>query len=82
MRNYKIYIDLFDVYKDLIRFDLYEFRNPFALVFIEASDPDDACNTVILRIMRMIMRQDSSLETRIVCRKIRKYIRIDKIYAL
>jgi len=82
MINYKIFIDFFDIYEELIRFNLYEFHSPFTIIFIEASDPDDACNTASLRLMRMIMKQDDSIETRIVCRKIRKYLRIDKIYAL
>ena len=82
MRNYKIYIDFFDVYQELTKYNLYEFHTPFTILFIEASDPDDACNTAIYRLMYLIMRQDESLQTRIVCRKIRKYLRIDKIYAL
>jgi hypothetical protein len=82
MRNYKIFIDFFDVYEDLIKFDLYEFHSPFTIIFIEALDPDDACNIAALRLMRMIMKQDASIQTRIICRKIRKHIRIDKVYAL
>jgi len=82
MRNFKIFIDFFDVYEDLMRFDLYEFHSPFTIIFIEASDPDDACNIATLRLMRMIMKQDASIQTRIICRKIRKYLRIDKVYSL
>lgn len=82
MINYKIFIDFFDIYEDLMRFDLYEFHSPFTILFIEASDPDDACNTAALRLMRMIMKQDNSIETRIICRKIRRNLRIDKVYAL
>jgi len=82
MRNFKIFIDFFDVYEDLMRFDLYEFHTPFTIIFLEASDPDEACNTAALRLMRTIMKQDDSIETRIICRKIRKFLRIDKVYAL
>lgn len=82
MRNYKIFIDFFDVFPELLRFDLYEFHTPFTIIFIEATDPDDACNIAMYRLMRLIMKQDNSIATRIVCRKIRKYLRIDKVYAL
>jgi len=82
MQNYKIFIDFFDVFPDLMRFDLYEFHSPFTILFLEASDPDDACNTAMLRLMRLIMKQDNSISTRITCRKIRRLIRIDKVYAL
>jgi len=82
MINYKVFIDFFDVFPDLLRFDLYEFHTPFTILFIEASDPDDACSTAMFRLMNLIIKQERSIETRIVCRKIRKYLRIDKVYAL
>lgn len=82
MRNYKLYIDFFDVYPDLMDFDLYEFHTPFTIIFVEAADPDDACNIAMHRLMILIMKQDKSIKTRIICRKIRKYFRIDKVYAL
>jgi len=82
MRNYKLFVDFFDVYEELMAFNLYEFHSPFAILFIEASDPDDACEIAMHRLMRLIMKQDSSIETRIICRKIRKYLRIDKVYPL
>ena len=65
-----------------MRFNLYEFHSPFAILFIEASDPDDACEIAMHRLMRLIIKQDSSIKTRITCRNIRKYFRIDKVYAL
>ena len=82
MRNYKLFVDFFDVYEELMRFNLYEFHSPFAILFIEASDPDDACEIAMQRLMRLITKQDNSIQTRIICRKIRKYFRIDKVYAL
>lgn len=82
MRNYKLTIDLLDVYSDLSNYDIREFNYQFMLIFIEASDPDDACFSVINRIINAILKQDQSIEARILCRKIRKYIRFDKIEAL
>lgn len=82
MRNYKLLIDFFDIYPELTRFDLYEFHTPFMLIFIESQDPDEACHIAMLRLMKLIMKQDGSIETRIICRNIRRNFRIDKIYAL
>jgi len=82
MRNYKLTIDLLDLYSDLSNYDIREFNYPFILIFIEASDPDDACFMVINRIINAVLRKDSSVEARILCRKIRKYIRFDKIESL
>ena len=82
MRIYKLFVDFFDIYEELMRFNLYEFHSPFAILFIEASDPDDACEIAMHRLMRLIIKQDSSIKTRITCRNIRKYFRIDKVYAL
>lgn len=81
MRNYKIFIDFFDVYEELMRFNLYEFHNPFVILFVEASDPDDACEIAMHRLMRLIMKQDNSIQTRITCRNIRRHLRIYKVYS-
>lgn len=82
MQNYKVHIDLCDVYNDLILYDLRDFHHPFVLIFVEASDPDEACNVSINRIQSAIIKVDNSLKARIICRKIRKLIRIDKIESL
>lgn len=82
MRNFKISIDMSDLQSDLKQFLLREFSLPFCLIFIEADDPDDACYELLNRLMKLILSQKNTIETRIICRKIRKYLRIDKIYPL
>ncbi len=82
MRNYKISIDLSDLYLDLADFDLREYNKPFMLKFIEAENPDDACHVVLDRIIHEILLENDSIEARILCRKIRKHMRIDKIECL
>lgn len=82
MRNFKISIDLVDVHMQLRKFVLREYSLPYSLIFVEADDPDDACYLVLYRLMKLIMDQDPSIETRILCRKLKKYIRIDKITSL
>ena len=72
MPNYRMSIDLLDLYLELDRYDLREYRLPFSLYIIEADNPDDACSILLNRIMLAIMRKEPSIETRILCRKIRR----------
>jgi hypothetical protein len=82
MRNFRLSIDLSDLYIELRKFVLREYSLPFSLIFIEANDPDDACYMVLIKLMKLLMDQDPSLETRILCKKIKKHMRIDKIAQL
>lgn len=82
MRNFKVSIDLSDLQTDLKRFVLREFSLPFSIIFIEEDNPDDACYELLTRLMKLILSQNNSIETRIMCRKIRQKLRIDKIQAL
>ena len=82
MPNYRMTIDLLDLYIDLVRYDLREYRLPFSLYILEADNPDDACSTLLRRVMNAIMQKDPSMETRILCRKLRRFMRIDRIECL
>lgn len=82
MRNFRLSVDLSDLYTELKRFILREYSLPFSLIFIEAEDPDDACNTILIRLIKLLMDQDPSINTRILCRKIKRHMRIDKIAQL
>ncbi|NDD83987.1 hypothetical protein EBZ38_06880 [bacterium] len=82
MRNFRLSVDLSDLYLELKRFVLREYSLPFSLIFIEAEDPDDACNTILIKLIKLLMDQDPSINTRILCRKIKRHMRIDKIAQL
>jgi len=82
MRNFKISIDLSDLYLELVDLDMREFTQPFMLVFIEAENPDDACFEVISRIIQIILNNGKTIENRILCRKLKNKLRIEKIYSL
>lgn len=82
MRNFRLSLDLSDVYIDLEFFDLSEYNKPFMFKFISAKDPDDACNLIIRFIIQEIMNKSSSLKARILCKKIRRLVRIDKVESL
>jgi hypothetical protein len=82
MRNFKVNIDITDLFLDLKQFHLKEYPMPYLTLFIEADDPDDACYTLIQRLIKDILRRDTSISTRIFCRSIKKLIRFDKILSL
>lgn len=82
MRNFKIYIDLTDTYLELMELDLRICRTPFEVMFLEADNPDDACDKVLKRIVLAIMKESESLKNRILCEKIKRTIRIDRINPL
>ena len=82
MRNFKISIDLSSIYLELSHLNMREYTKPFMLVFIEAANPDDACITVIRRIISQIMNNGDSLENRIICQRVKRLIRIERIQSL
>ena len=79
MPNYRISIDLSDLVQDLNNYDLREYRLPFCLYFVEAANPDEACSVIMNRVMNALMKIRPDIETRIVCRKVRRFMRIDRV---
>lgn len=82
MINFRIMLDLSSVYRDIKHLKLKKYDSPFPTVFISAHDPDDACYLAISQLLKIILDQDSSIMMRIVCRRIKKHVKIDKIYIL
>jgi hypothetical protein len=82
MRNYRIMIDISSIYPYIRHLKLRSYNSPFPTIFISANDPDDACFCVLNQLIKIIIDQDPSIKMRIVCRKIKLYCRIDKIYEL
>ena len=76
---FKIRLDLSLIINRLIRFDLQEYDSTQPIVFIEAANPDDACFKAIFNLIQIILKQDSSIEARLLCRSIREDVRILKI---
>ena len=52
------------------------------LLYLEADNPDDACATIMRRIMTSLMKTEHTIETRVLCRKVRKFLRVDKVECL
>jgi len=84
MQNYRVTTDLSDVYKELIPYSIHliGYTLPFSLIFIEANDYDDACFAVVDRIIKQILSKSKSIKSRILCRKVKRLIRIDKVEQL
>ena len=82
MRNFKVTLDLSDCFKRVSEYDLREFDSPFLIIFIQANDPDEVCHELVERIVNQILKKDTSIDARILCREVRKLVRFDKIQAL
>ena len=78
---YKVYLDLTLVMPRLKGFKLKEYNSNFPIVFVEAKSPDDACFKSVYVLINGILKQDDSVETRLLCRSIKEDIRIIKVRA-
>ena len=78
---YKVYLDLTLVMPRLKGFKLKEYNSNFPIVFVEAKSPDDACFKSVYVLINAILKQDDSVETRLLCRSIKEDIRIIKVRA-
>tara|TARA_Y100000361_G_C11096406_1_gene309319 strand:- start:212 stop:460 length:249 start_codon:yes stop_codon:yes gene_type:complete len=79
MKIYKVYLDMTLIISRLKKFRLYEYNTTSPIVFVEADDPDGACFKAIYQLVRIILDQDSSQETKDICKDIKKDIRVLKV---
>ena len=79
MAIYKVHLDLSMVITRLKGFKLREYNSAFPIVFVEAKSPDDACFKSVYILIQGILRQDNSIETRLLCRRIKEDIRVIKV---
>jgi len=82
MKTYRMMLDISNVFSRIKHLFLKSYNSPFPTIFVNATDPDDACFEVINDLIKIIINQNPSVEMRIVCREIRRKSRIDKIYLL
>lgn len=76
-------LDICNIYPLIRHLNLKSGYNcPFPTIFISAKDPDEACVDVINNLIKIILDQDSSIAMRIICRKIRRESRIDRVLSL
>lgn len=82
MINFRIMLDISNIYRDIRHLNLKKYDSPFPTIFISAKDPDDACVSVMNNLIKIIMDQEPSIKMRIICKKLRRICKIDKIYIL
>lgn len=75
-------LDISNIFTYIKHLSLKSYNCPFPTIFLSAPDPDGACFDVINGLIKIILDQDSSINMRIICRKLRREARIDKIYSL
>jgi hypothetical protein len=63
----------------LKNFRLYEYNTTSPIIFVEADDPDGACFKATYQLIRILLDQDSSSETKDICQDIKKDIRVLKV---
>ena len=77
---FKVSLDLSLIINRLTKFDLKEYASSaYPIVFIEAANPDEACFKAIFNLIQIMLKQDDSVESRLLCRSIRADIRVTKI---
>ena len=62
MKLYKIEMCLGTAFRKLKKFKLKEYNVECPTLFIEAEDPDDACNKAFYNLATILIKQDSSTE--------------------
>lgn len=82
MINFRIMLDISNIYKEIKHLNLKKYNSPFPTIFLTATDPDDACLLVFNLLIKTIIDQDPSIKMRIICRKLRKICKIDKLQIL
>lgn len=82
MRNYRIMLDISQVFNKIKNLLLRSYNCPFPTVFISAEDPDEACRLAFDELITIILNQNPSIAMRITCREIKRKCRIDKVYVL
>jgi hypothetical protein len=81
MKKYKLFLDLTLIMHRLKRVRLDEYNSRFPIVFIDANDPDAACNLCYIEITQKIMKSKLSEKEKIaLCVDLLKDMRISKVF--
>ena len=62
------------------RLKLDEYNSSVPIVFVEAKDPDQACNRAVFNLIHKILLQDESLEVILLCKRLVDDIRISRVH--
>lgn len=83
MINYKVNVDLGNNFtkQNLAKYNLGKYKVPFCTIFVQDKNPDGAAGKVLTNLINIILEQteEDDLEAMLLCRKIRRFIRITSI---
>ena len=79
MKIYKVYLDMTLVISRLKKYRIYEYNASAPIVFLEASNPDEACFKALYGLIKRILDQDSSAEAKEICEDIKQDVRVVKV---
>ena len=80
MKLYKVKLCMTLIHQRLKGFELgkYNYNNP--IIFVEADDPDAACHGSVYGLYELMIKQNDSVETKLLFRDIAHDIRVTKVY--
>lgn len=79
---YKVYIDMVLILDRLKEFSLEEFgghKYEYAVLEIEATDPDDACYLSFKSLCDAVLSQDDSTETKLLLKELKYDFKVFKL---
>ena len=64
----------------LTEFNLGKYRDVNPIIFVEADDPDGACHGSVYGLYELMIKQNDSVETKLLFREIAHDIRVIKVF--
>jgi hypothetical protein len=80
MKLYKVKLSMSLIHQRLNGFRLGKYNYVDPIIFVEADDPDEACHDSVYGLYELMIKQDDSLETKLLFRDIVYDIRVTKVY--
>ena len=78
-KTFRIVMDLRKVLEKIRHFDLDMYDAEMPLIFVEAKNPDDACFIAYCGLFKIMLDQDSSIKTKILCKQCKEDIIITQV---
>lgn len=79
MKIYKVFLDMTLIIARLSKYRIYEYNHNTPIIFVDASDPDEACFKAVYRLIKRILDQDDSEEAKEICKDIKNDVRVTKV---
>ena len=80
MKLYKVKLCMILILQRLNRFNLGKYSDINPIIFVEANDPDGACHGSVYGLYELMIKQDDSVETKLLFRDVAYDVRVIKVY--